>query len=365
MARSPRAEYLDPSASASVFVICGSSRTPLASSLNEPVPTAGIRRVELIESLLRKFAQFFCISVQVQTVLTHEIRIVLKNHPDTVRQLDDAEVARRWLTLCPTVRQRHMRSREITRKEILALCSNTTRIANIRRCLSDISWFLRLLEQRISLFCNAEDGVHGHFWSTRFRAILLLDDMARWLASANVDLGSLWIDPDKPLCAKKLAAALQLLRESLVARGAASQSALADPTECSAADSESEPWPAANTTQTNTTTTDIANTSTAQLSSTDSMLINQRPADFLEILDRVLAALAGESPISLPSGNLSDSLELRLPAEVLTALLVHFDLLFSHVAGSPSKMAAFVTRKSRRRAWVRPAARELFRSCAP
>jgi hypothetical protein len=56
--------------------------------------------------------------------------------------------------------------------------------------------------------------------------------------------------------------------------------------------------------------------------------------------------------------------EVPLTAEVLREFLINFDLLFSQVAGSPSRMAAFVTKSGRRGAWVRPAARELFRRCS-
>ena len=88
-----------------------------------------------------------------------------------------------------------------------------------------------------------------------------------------------------------------------------------------------------------------------------------RPAEYLEFVNRVQRAFCGDSPTLTSAGAPAVLLDDWLTGEVLTAFLLDFDLLFSHVAGSPARMAAFVTKSGRRGAWVRPAARELFRRC--
>lgn len=315
----------------------------MAPSLDESTPPVGTHRIEFIESLLHLFARFFCISVHAHAVLPRELRLVLAAHPSQVQQLDDAEVARRWLSLCPTLRHPKLRSSEITENEILDFCSDPPHIAEIRSRLSDVSWFLRLLQQRITLFCNREDNVKGHFWSDRYRSILILDNLFRSLGMANVDFGALLIDPDKPLSASALAAEVSRLRDCLEVHTQATPT-LNQP---GCLNAGSEPTIAGD-----------------QSRSSDPRLFGERPIEYLEFLEWVQRASCGEWPSTVPAVASGVFQEVPLTAEVLTAFLVHFDLLFSHVAGSPSRMAAFVTKSGRRGAWVRPAARELFRRCS-
>jgi len=52
----------------------------------------------------------------------------------------------------------------------------------IRRArLASLSWFMRLLKQRIARRANREDGVTGHFWEGRFQSVRLLDQTGRLL----------------------------------------------------------------------------------------------------------------------------------------------------------------------------------------
>ena len=343
MARSPRSEYLHPSDSAVVFVICRSARTPLAPSPGDSTSPLDNHRVEFIESLIHQFARFFCISVHSHAVLPRELRLVLAAHPGLVQQLDDAEVAHRWLSLCPTLRHPELRSCEPTEEEILAFCSDPPRIAQTRSRLSDISWFLRLLQQRIALFCNREDKVKGRFWSDRYRSILILDQLFHALGMANVDLGALRIDSDKPLSASDLASALYRLYDCL--------------------EVQSESVPTVNQTGSPDAGSEAAIAS-AQWCSSEVPVLGQRPVDYPEFLEWIQLAFRGESPATVPAAASGVLQEVPLTAEVLREFLINFDLLFSHVAGSPSRMAAFVTKSGRRGAWVRPAARELFRRCS-
>lgn len=314
----------------------------MAPSPDDSTSPLDTHRVEFIESLIHKFARLFCISVHAHAVLPRELRLVLAAHPSQVQSFDDTEVARRWLSLCPTLRHPKMRSCELTEEEILAFCSDPLHIAEIRSRLSDMSWFLRLLQQRVALFCNQEDNVKGHFWSDRYRSILILDNLFHSLGMANVDLGALQIHPGKPFTASDLISALHQLHAMVEASNRALPAANA--TGCLEGGSG-------------------ATTASAGLCSDNLCVHGQRPAEYLEFVNRVQRAFCGDSPTIMSAGAPAVLLDDWLPGEVLTAFLLNFDLLFSHVAGSPARMAAFVTKSGRRGAWVRPAARELFRRC--
>lgn len=54
--------------------------------------------------------------------------------------------------------------------------------------LSDISWWMRLLCQKIGRMANQEDGEIGKFWQARYRAVRLLDETAILACAAYVDL---------------------------------------------------------------------------------------------------------------------------------------------------------------------------------
>lgn len=382
MARSPRSEYLTPDESACALVICRSARTLLVTSCDRSDSTTDTHRVHFIENLIRLLARYFCISVHSHAVLPNELRLVLGTHPNVVQTLDDTEVARRWLILCPTLRPLALRSSEPTETEILAMCADSTNIAQIRLRLSDISWFLRLLQQRITLFCNREDKLTGRLWTDRYRSIVLLGNVARLLAMANVDLGAVCLDPGKPFSISEFTSALLRLHdlqeaEKNVALPADSTNdsnavttaaaicqitnpniAEADPGQrheksrhlaplCFHGDSSNTPTPPAS----------------FQPCFTNKPPMNLEPTEYFELLEWIRRSIYGESPHSPPAWLSLLLRDIRLTAEALAAFIRNFDVLFSHVAGSPSKMDAFITKSRRRKAWVTQAARAWFQRC--
>ena len=57
-----------------------------------------------------------------------------------------------------------------------------------RERLSDLSWFMKNLNEYIARKANKEDRVRGHFWESRFKCQSLLDEKALLAAMAYVDL---------------------------------------------------------------------------------------------------------------------------------------------------------------------------------
>ena len=75
-----------------------------------------------------------------------------------------------------------------TQAEIDHIRNDPVMLANIRQRLSDISWWMRIVCQKIAQMANAEDGEVGKFWQSRYRAVRLLDETAVLAASAYVAL---------------------------------------------------------------------------------------------------------------------------------------------------------------------------------
>jgi len=68
-------------------------------------------------------------------------------------------------------------------------CEKVSELAEgYRERLTDVSWFMRVLNGSIAREANREDGVKGRFWEGRFKSQALLDEVALLSAMAYVDL---------------------------------------------------------------------------------------------------------------------------------------------------------------------------------
>lgn len=145
-------------------------------------------RKQWIDDQLVQQAKYFGIDLLCQAIMSNHIHLVLRSRPDVVAEWDDADVARRWLMLCPAARDENHQPIEPTEFEVDRIRNNKEKLADIRRRLSDISWWMRLLSQNIAQRANVEDQEVGKFWQARFRAVRLLDETAILACAAYVDL---------------------------------------------------------------------------------------------------------------------------------------------------------------------------------
>jgi REP element-mobilizing transposase RayT len=153
-------------------------------------PLTGINydhRKAWLEDRLRFLAGLFGIDVLNFAILSNHFHLVLRNRPDVVARWSDAEVAVRWLRLCP-LRKSPEGPADPTAAEVECVCRDVRRLAVLRRRLSDISWFMRMIAEPIARRANPEDRVSGRFWQGRFRAVKLCDEAAVLACAVYVDL---------------------------------------------------------------------------------------------------------------------------------------------------------------------------------
>ncbi len=122
------------------------------------------------------------------SILSNHFHLILRSRPDVVATWDDNEVAMRWLLLCPVRKSADGGPAEPSEPELNSIRFDADKVKTIRSRLSDISWWMRLLCQRIALRANREEDIPGKFWQNRYRAVRLIDDEAILACAAYVDL---------------------------------------------------------------------------------------------------------------------------------------------------------------------------------
>jgi hypothetical protein len=137
---------------------------------------------------LHHLTTIFAIEVCAYAILLNHYHLILRTRPDIVALWSDREVAIRWLTLFPRQRDPQGSPLPPAEKDICALVDCPERIAELRRRLSSLSWFMGRLNEFIARAANKEDRVKGRFWESRFKCQVLLDDAAVAACMVYVDL---------------------------------------------------------------------------------------------------------------------------------------------------------------------------------
>lgn len=198
MARMARAEVFSPDEIAVVHVM---NRTVRRCFLLGDDPVSGKNfdhRKDWMEEQLELQARHFGIDLICYALMSNHFHLVLRSRPDVVAAWDDSEVARRWLMLCPKRKpskrkksnNENLETRvpEPSQAEINAIINDPTELQELRSRLSDISWWMRLLSQKIGSRANRDDNEVGKFWQSRFKGVKLLDEASILACAAYVDL---------------------------------------------------------------------------------------------------------------------------------------------------------------------------------
>ena len=141
-----------------------------------------------MEKKLEVHAANFGIDLLGSAIMSNHFHLVLRSRPDVVETWDDTEVARRWFMLCPKRKHEDGTAKDPSAPELNSIRYDPDKLREIRRRLSDISWWMRLLCQHVGQRANLETKESGKFWEARFRAVRLLDESALLACVAYVDL---------------------------------------------------------------------------------------------------------------------------------------------------------------------------------
>jgi REP element-mobilizing transposase RayT len=144
-------------------------------------------RKEWVISRLQELAHIFAIDICAYAVMSNHYHLVLRVDRKKAEGWSGSQVAEQWEKLhkLPLLICRYLREETTSRAEIQEA---ELTIATWRDRLSDISWFMRSLNEHLARRANEEDNCTGRFWEGRFKSQALLDEAAVLTCMSYVDL---------------------------------------------------------------------------------------------------------------------------------------------------------------------------------
>ncbi len=367
MARSNRSEVVDPNEVQVLHVI---SRTTRACWLFGEDSISGKNydhRKVWIEEYLQRFAACFAIDLLSFAILSNHFHLVLRSRPDVVKTWGDTEVARRWLMICPERKDDQGNPMAPSPSELDRIRKCPKKLAEIRERLSSISWWMRLLNQRIAQRAHMEDNTKGHFFEERFKAVPLVDEEAILACSVYVDLN---------LIRACIAETIELSDHTSAQRRfesvQASQQPPQDESKASADGKTQTAVPHARRADAFLSPVDLHEAtdpagpqpSKTHARCSDKGFLSMSEEDYLELLDWSARHLAAGKRGCTPEGHPPILERLGLPPTLWLSLVANFGSLFSTIAGRPDHLDTERTKQTGRRFYVPKQARDLFRQAA-
>ena len=144
-------------------------------------------RRAFIESELLRLGQVFYLDVVAYAVMPNHFHVVVFVDQAAQHDAEAADIVRRWHQIHQgnTVSEKYLKHETLQPHEREQL---DTLIDLWRERLSSISWYMRVLNEKVARMANAEDEVTGRFWEGRFKCQALLDEQALLTCMAYVDL---------------------------------------------------------------------------------------------------------------------------------------------------------------------------------
>lgn len=144
-------------------------------------------RREWAARMLAELLRSFAVDLQAYAILSNHLHLVLRPRPDVAAEWNPVEVARRSLRAIPVRTGIGMTTLPLTPESVERYASDGDWVSEQRQRLSSLMWLMRLFKQRLARRANAETGVIGHFWESRYLTVPLLDVGAVFACMAYVD----------------------------------------------------------------------------------------------------------------------------------------------------------------------------------
>lgn len=279
---------------------------------------------------IKELAKQFAIAVGWEAILNNHLHLILANLPALAASWSDEEVIRR---VCQIFKWKFkdlagVANGNPTDDQLAELVADEALVAEMRVRLSDPSWFMRQLLQRLAVMANAEDDCRGHFVEQRFKHRVITDERGLLISGLYVDLNELAaMEVDRPELSLNTSAGMRIAGKLLREEGKQEEAVDFDghlmPI---SVDGDGQDYPPAG--------------DAAGGRARDEGMLEMSLDYYLDLLDergRVKREGKGTIPESLP-GIFE---RLKLDRDLLLSLLDSYDTLFPNIVGSEQSMRAF------------------------
>ena len=139
---------------------------------------------------LRFLQSIFSIELCAYAIMSNHYHLVVRLNGQAANGWSEEEVMARWdrLFSLPLLVSNYRAGRSTTQAEKEKAQAI---IATWRERLTDLSWFMRSLNEDLARRANTEDGCKGRFWEGRYKSQALLDEAAVLTCMSYVDLNPL------------------------------------------------------------------------------------------------------------------------------------------------------------------------------
>jgi hypothetical protein len=139
-------------------------------------------RLVFLDSVMAIDLEGFC-------TMGNHLHLIVRNRPDVAGKWSAEEIARKWLQLCPPYKPGTREVAETpSQADLDAILKTPARVEQLRLRLSNPSWLMRFLTEKLARVANREDRTTGRFWEGRFKMQRLLDEWAVAACLVSVDL---------------------------------------------------------------------------------------------------------------------------------------------------------------------------------
>jgi REP element-mobilizing transposase RayT len=144
-------------------------------------------RRQWIVDRIKLLCSVFAVDLCAYAIMSNHYHIVIRIDVEQVNTWSDEEVAKRWMQIFtgPLLMHQYLSNSDLTEAELKGIADL---FKTWRERLSDLSWFMRCINEPIARMANAEDRCTGRFWEGRFKSQALLDERALLACMAYVDL---------------------------------------------------------------------------------------------------------------------------------------------------------------------------------
>jgi len=149
-----------------------------------------LKKKETMEKRIFKLKECFAVNILAYSIMDNHYHVALQVDESLIQNMTDDEILERWTSVFKGHEcvQKYLNGDDlfVYEEEIVKKY-----IQEYRRRMTDISWFMKTLNEHIAKKANKEDNVKGHFWEHRFLCIPIIGRERLLETMAYIDLNPL------------------------------------------------------------------------------------------------------------------------------------------------------------------------------